>query len=195
MRIPPLIAHWPYAVVYWSVFLWAYAPEFGLNRKGRPLPTRQDERSFSVVMVLQGFAMFAGYSIGFAGRIGTLVHQRLWFVIGLCVLISGRLLRRHCFRMLGESFTAIVVVRPEQTIVQRGAYRWVRHPSYTAGLMMLAGSMLALGNWLSLVVVLCAGSLAYAYRIRVEERALLQTLGEPYRAYMQRTKRLVPKLL
>src|SRR5690348_11075349 len=112
MRTPPLIAHWPYAVVYWSVFLWAYFPEFGLNRKARPLPTHQDRRSFGVVMVLQGFAMFAGYSIAFAGRIGVLAHQRSCFVIGLCVLIAGRLLRRHCFRMLGESFTAIVVVRP-----------------------------------------------------------------------------------
>jgi len=34
-----------------------------------------------------------------------------------------------------------------------------------------------------------------AYRIRVEERALLEALGEPYADYMRRTKRLVPHLI
>ena len=34
--------------------------------------------------------------------------------------------------------------------------------------------------------------MGYAYRIRVEERTLLRTLGDPYRAYMRRTKRLIP---
>lgn len=33
---------------------------------------------------------------------------------------------------------------------------------------------------------------AFLYRINVEERALVQALGERYRAYMQRTKRLIP---
>jgi protein-S-isoprenylcysteine O-methyltransferase Ste14 len=34
----------------------------------------------------------------------------------------------------------------------------------------------------------------YSYRISVEEHALLAALGEPYREYMQRTRRLVPFL-
>lgn len=35
----------------------------------------------------------------------------------------------------------------------------------------------------------------FAYRIRTEEAALASTLGEPYREYMRRTKRLIPFLL
>lgn len=33
---------------------------------------------------------------------------------------------------------------------------------------------------------------AFLYRINVEERALVQALGERYRAYVKRTKRLIP---
>jgi protein-S-isoprenylcysteine O-methyltransferase Ste14 len=33
---------------------------------------------------------------------------------------------------------------------------------------------------------------SYAYRIAVEERALMEELGSPYEEYMRRTKRLVP---
>jgi protein-S-isoprenylcysteine O-methyltransferase Ste14 len=192
---PPLIAHSPYALVYWAVFLWAYVPEFALNSKSRHLPRQQDAGSFPVIMLIQGLAMGAGFAIAFAGQSGVMPHQLLWFLAGLAVVVAGRLLRRHCLRMLGESFTAIVVVRPEQQIIERGAYRWVRHPSYTAGILLFAGSMLALGNWLSVAVVLCSAALAYAYRIHVEERALLKTLGEPYREYMQRTKRLIPGII
>ena len=38
---------------------------------------------------------------------------------------------------------------------------------------------------------LCLGA-AYAYRIRLEEKVLLQGLGSPYRDYVQRTWRLIP---
>jgi protein-S-isoprenylcysteine O-methyltransferase Ste14 len=190
-----LLVDWRYAIVYWAVFLWAYVPEFILNQRSRKLLSRQDAGSFRIVMLLQGMAMGAGFAIGFAGKFGALAQPRMWYGIGLGVMIAGRLLRWHCFRMLGESFTAVVVVKPGQQIIERGAYRWIRHPSYTAGLILFGGSMLALSNWLSVAMVLIAAVLAYSYRVHIEERALLQTLGEPYRAYMQRTKRFVPKLL
>ena len=35
---------------------------------------------------------------------------------------------------------------------------------------------------------------AYAYRISVEEAALLAALGEPYQQYVRRTRRLIPFL-
>jgi protein-S-isoprenylcysteine O-methyltransferase Ste14 len=33
---------------------------------------------------------------------------------------------------------------------------------------------------------------SFAYRMRVEEAALVEAIGEPYRAYRARTKRLIP---
>ncbi|HKW69223.1 MAG TPA: hypothetical protein VJP81_01455 [Candidatus Dormibacteraeota bacterium] len=36
------------------------------------------------------------------------------------------------------------------------------------------------------------GAAGYVYRIRVEEQVLAEALGEPYRNYMRRTKRLLP---
>src|SRR5438034_7500267 len=45
------------------------------------------------------------------------------------------LLRRHCFRLLGASFTGDVRARADQAIVTTGAYALVRHPSYSAGIL------------------------------------------------------------
>jgi len=50
-----------------------------------------------------------------------------------------RLLRRHCFRQLGASFTGDVRATPDQRIVTTGAYAVVRHPSYSAGILMNVG--------------------------------------------------------
>lgn len=70
-----------------------------------------------------------------------------------------------------------------QTVIDRGPYRWVRHPSYTGLLLTLAGAGVAFGNWLSILALIILSALGLAIRIRVEERALLAALGEPYRAY------------
>ena len=190
-----LIVTWPYALIYWSVVLWAYLPELLLNRRSRPLAGAQDAGSFALVMVVHGVSIGVGYVIGFVLRLGAMPGQPLWFWISVGLMIGGSLLRRHCFRMLGRSFTAVVVVAPGQMVVERGAYRWVRHPSYTAGILMLGGQILALGNWVAVAVVVLAVAVAYSYRVRVEERALVATLGQPYRDYMQRTKRFVPLLV
>jgi len=119
-------------------------------------------------------------------------HRVSIFWAGIILMLAGTGLRRHCFRMLGSSFTGAVIVRPNQSVVERGAYRWVRHPSYTAGLLIFLGAGLALTNWLSVLTIVIFTVAVYGYRVKVEERELVATLGEPYLAYMRRTKRFVP---
>src|SRR5439155_24903313 len=99
------------------------------------------------------------------------------FWLGNGLLIGGSLLRRHCWRILGEYFTGDVRARADQPVIDRGAYRWVRHPSYTGGILMFAGIGLALGNWASLAILVLVSVGVDAYRIGDEERALSQTIG------------------
>jgi protein-S-isoprenylcysteine O-methyltransferase Ste14 len=68
----------------------------------------------------------------------------------------------------------------------------LRHPSYTGGFLISAGIGLAFTNWVSVGVFALGSVVGYVFRVRAEERAMLETLGEPYRAYMKRTKRFVP---
>jgi protein-S-isoprenylcysteine O-methyltransferase Ste14 len=49
-----------------------------------------------------------------------------------------------------------------------------------------------IGNWWSLVCLTVATAGGLVFRIRVEERALTQNLGESYRSYAATHKRLVP---
>jgi len=85
-----------------------------------------------------------------------------------------------------------VQVRDEQPVVDTGPYRVLRHPSYTGLLLVCLGIGLALGNWLALTVVVALPTAVILVRIRVEERALLAGIGEPYRRFMATRKRLIP---
>ena len=87
-----------------------------------------------------------------------------------------------------------VTVPSDQHVVDRGPYRWVRHPSYSGLLLTLVGLGAALGNWLSLIALAVLPTAGLVVRIRVEEAALLAALGAPYREYARHRRRLVPGL-
>jgi protein-S-isoprenylcysteine O-methyltransferase Ste14 len=191
-----LVYTWPYALFFWGVFIWVFAPEVRVvSGRAEPTATPYDAHSKRLIVIGQGLAMFAAFGIAVTGRVAALPHRTLLFWFGLGAMIGGGLLRRHCKRMLGSSFTGAVIVTPQQTVVNRGAYRYVRHPSYTAGAILFVGVGLALGNWLSVIVLAVVVGVVYGYRVRVEERALLAVLGDPYHQYMMRTQRFVPFLL
>ncbi|HXI39520.1 MAG TPA: isoprenylcysteine carboxylmethyltransferase family protein [Bryobacteraceae bacterium] len=192
----PLVFSWPYGLIFLAAMFWAFAPEFRIiSRQTEPLTSAQDAGSKRVIAIGQGLAMLAAFAIAASVPAGRLAHPFALFWAGLATTVAGSLLRRHCWRMLGASFTGAVIVRPDQAVVDRGAYHYVRHPSYTAGAILFLGIGLALGNWIGLVVLMGAVLAVYGYRVGVEERALLGTIGEPYRSYMRRTKRFVPFVL
>jgi len=118
----------------------------------------------------------------------------MFFFIGIGVMYAGMALRLYSMRILGRYFTFQVAVHTDQPVIETGPYRYIRHPSYTGGLITLAGLGLALGNWAGLIVLLAFMAAGYAYRIPIEEAALVASIGEPYRAYTRRTYRLIPYL-
>jgi protein-S-isoprenylcysteine O-methyltransferase Ste14 len=182
----------PYAWLFWAVFLFAYVPEFRLVALVRPEPGQTPDRSMGLILITGWIGFPVAFIVANWPRFILVRGQKIWFVVGLAVMLLGSWLRRHCFRVLGKYFTGNVKVVDGQTVIQEGAYRWIRHPSYTGGMLMYVGTGLALTNWLSTLVIVLFGGLGYAYRVRVEERALANSLGESYREYMQRTKRFVP---
>ena len=192
-NLRPLAYVSPYAWIYWAVFVLVYFPEFRLIARTKPEPGKTD-RSMNLILLLG----WLGFPLAFAlagWRMFILARgQKAWFWLGIAFLLLGSTLRQHCFRMLGKFFTANVKVASGQTVVQEGAYRWVRHPSYTGGMMMYLGTGLGLTNWLSALVITVLGAIGYAYRVHVEEQTLQASLGQPYCDYMSRTKRFVPFL-
>ena len=101
-------------------------------------------------------------------------------------------LRRYAVHSLGQFFIHEVVIHAEHRVVDRGPYRWIRHPAYSGTFLALIGVGLAFGNWAALVGMIILPTLAYANRVTIEERTLVAALGQEYRNYMRRTRRFIP---
>ena len=160
----------------------------GANRGG----SRVDRGSVVAVVA----ALFGGVlaAIRLADSVPAAGIPWAWtaFVIGLVMMWLGVALRQWAVWTLGRFFTVVVRVAADQTVVETGPYRWVRHPSYTGLLLSLVGLGAALGNWLSVAALAIVPMIGLVIRIRVEERELLAGLGEPYRTYAEGRRRLVP---
>lgn len=189
--IHPIPFVWPYALLFWTVFVWVFVPESALIR--RTTATKDDAGSVMFILIGNQLATFLGIVAAFVVPAATFSRGRLAaFWAGTALLAAGSLLRRHCFRVLGKFFTGAVKVQEDHRVIDAGAYRWIRHPSYAAGIMVFGSIGLAMGNWVSVALLLAIPFAVYSYRIAVEERALLLRIGEPYAEYMRRTKRLIP---
>lgn len=189
----PLPFVWPYAGVFWIAFVWAFWPEFGILRRAQRSGNSADSKSLQVIMLGMQVAYLGAFPLAWVpGFWLAPAHRVAVFWCGTALLASGSLLRRHCWRMLGASFTGDVRARPDQQVVTRGAYAILRHPSYTGGILMNTGIGVALGSWASALLLAVTSFAVYGYRIAVEERALLAAIGEPYREFMSTRKRLIP---
>ncbi len=160
------------------------------NRHG----SREDHGSLLVVIA----SVTAGLAGAFvlAGTLPSAAIPGRWpvFVLGLILMCAGIAIRQWAIVLLGQFFTIDVRVHPGQTVVERGPYRWVRHPSYAGMIISFVGIGLALGNWAALGVLIVVPTAGLVVRIRSEERALLDSLGEPYRRFAATRSRLIPGL-
>jgi protein-S-isoprenylcysteine O-methyltransferase len=187
----------PGVAVFWAVFsLWVVGELWIAWRRRLPASVAsEDHSSIGLVIgsVWAGVAVSFGFAFLFPGAaIGTGRQEVFWS--GLAMMLAGLILRWYAIAVLGSAFTVEVGIRCDQQVIERGPYRWVRHPSYTGSLLTIVGILLCCTNFLSLVTVaLPVGG--YVYRIRIEERALVASLGDAYRTYMQRTRRLIPFVL
>ncbi len=152
-----------------------------------------DRASGTAIMLGIWVGIMAGYVLAFdEPRFAIRPERALLFYAGLGLMAGGIALRWYAIHVLGRYFTTLVAVQPGQKVVSNGPYHFVRHPSYSGALLTILGLALALTNWLSLAVMMGLAFIGYSYRIAVEERTLVKSLGEPYRQYMNKTKRIIP---
>lgn len=112
--------------------------------------------------------------------------------LGAPVGVCGWLLMLWMFRHLGTNITDTVVTRKEHTLVTTGPYRWIRHPLYSAMLLLVAGASLLSANWFVPLVGAATFTLL-VIRTSKEEANLLTRFGDAYRDYKACTGRFVPR--
>ena len=127
---------------------------------------------------------FAGLSLPLWSR---------WAGVGIALI--GFALLQWSQVTLGKSWSDTPRMMKEQTLITSGPYRTIRHPIYTAFILILGSSLFISANWLIGLCWIGMTILEVASRIGFEESLMIEFFGEQYHEYMKKTGRLLPKFM
>jgi methyltransferase len=92
----------------------------------------------------------------------------------LALVLASQALRWWCVAALGRRWNTLVIVVPGLPLVDRGPYRWLRHPNYLAVVVEGLALPLVHGAWLTALAFTVLNAALLAVRIRVEDAALAE---------------------
>lgn len=155
------------------------------------LDAKEKQKDQQLVVKLSGLMFLAGFVVAGLGiRFGWYILPR-W--VSLCAAAAFLLAYVLYAEVLRENtyLSRTIEVQQGQKVIDTGLYGVVRHPMYSATLLLFLAMPLVLGSVYAFVIFL-AYPFIIAARIRGEEAFLEQEL-EGYAAYKQKVKyRLVP---
>jgi protein-S-isoprenylcysteine O-methyltransferase Ste14 len=115
-----------------------------------------------------------------ASMIGTVLKN-----VGLALVIWAGL-------NLGRNLTPLPKPKQDAQLVTSGLFAWMRHPIYTALMLLTFGSSLERGHLIALILSACLAILL-EFKSRREEAWLLEQFPD-YAAYRFRVKKFFPGL-
>jgi len=178
----------------WLVFVavWIIA---ALSTKRTVYRETQAQRlRYWVLLAIACFLQFYGRRLPYPLNIRILPHVALnaWAAAVLCVI--GLAFAIWARVTLGRNWSGVVTLKEEHELVERGPYRFVRHPIYTGILTMFFATALAQGHLSGFVGTLLMFA-SFWIKLGREEELMLQQFPERYQAYQQHAKRIIPFVL
>lgn len=178
---------------FYGYFVLFLLVEFGLTRfrLGSGERGNRDRLTFVFFLILPFIGMYSWMYCIKANLVSANPSWPLWG-LGVAAGLSGFAIRIAAKRTLGRFFTVRVQLQEGHDVVDTGLYGLVRHPLYLGFILEWIAPPLILGSPMGFLFTTLPILVGVLQRIPNEERLLLEGLGEQYRAYMARTKRLVP---
>ncbi len=114
-----------------------------------------------------------------------------WF--GFFIGVIALVLFFWVLRSLGQNFSTTLTINKAQTLVIHGPYHWVRHPMYTAFVLLWVGFFILSTNWCIGLTGILGFVWAIVVRTPKEEQMMIERFGEEYITYMKCTGRYLPR--
>lgn len=178
-----------FSVCIFSFGVYLYKTDKELLQKR--LNSKEKEKEQDVYTYMTGISFLATFGVsGLDYRFGWSYVQIAVVVVTLITMIAGFGL--FVITLMYNRFASrIVEIQNEQKVIDTGVYSVIRHPMYTAALIMFFSSPLVLGSYYA-VISMVFFLIGIIMRIRNEEKVLRNGL-EGYADYMKKVKyRLIP---
>lgn len=147
------------------------------------------------VIALPGLLAVVIYVVYPRGMQWAALALPVWLrILGVALAVLGFGLLQWSHLALGRNWSDEPRIQREHRLITGGPYRWVRHPIYTAFLMILGSTLLISSNWSIGLTWIAMTTLDVNWRIRTEETMLAKEFGERFTTYAARTGRLLPRL-
>ena len=101
----PLPYTWPILLPFWMAFAWVFAGELPFMRRERVAETAVTDRgSKNLILITTGIGtLFAFVMAGSLPGLAMTSFRLPVYLAGVAAIFAAGLLRRHCFRTLGDS--------------------------------------------------------------------------------------------
>jgi protein-S-isoprenylcysteine O-methyltransferase Ste14 len=167
------------------------------QRRARKTPVavradRTRERILLTVSLCGMFVIPLIYVVTYQPRFATYRFRPELAVLGTIVFAGALALFYRIHRELGRSWSVTLELRDQHVLVTDGLYRHLRHPMYSAFWLWALAQLLLLPNWIAGPAGLVGFGILFFGRVGREEQMMLEKFGDEYRAYMARTKRIIP---
>jgi len=173
-----------------------------INKNTRPEDDTLKKREEGVASKLAGILSVLGFlnTIAFVINPGWLSWTNLSFPVwlrwtGVIIALVGFTLLQWAQNKLGQNWSDMPRMMHEQKFITSGPYQFIRHPIYTAFLLILGSTLFISSNWLIGFCWIGMTTLEIISRINFEEALMIEYFGDQYREYMKKTGRLFPKVL
>ncbi len=185
------------SVAILSVMVIYYATDIWLARRYAPLraPSCGGNKNWGKTALLMIPAGFIVVQPLVWPEIGLHINMRWGMLVqalGIMVIIGALLLNWQARLHLRQFYAEWPEVQPRHQVVDSGPYAHIRHPLFTAYILMTIG-LLLINPALSTLLLVIYVSLEFTLAARREER-LLATELPGYADYIVRTPRFFPKL-
>ncbi len=188
------------ALVWFAGLVGWYIIRHPFERKAKKIGVRKSlldwrERALLAVAFLGLLVIPALYALtGFPASLDRpFIPALAW--LGLVPLVGALWLFRRSHADLGRNWSITLQVRDQHALVKTGVYRLIRHPMYSSFFLLGLAQMLLLPNWLAGISGVMGAGILFAFRVQREERMMLESFGDEYRAYMTLTKRIIPWII
>jgi len=186
MFLKAIYACWDIFILFWLLNMFA-------NKRTVKRQSFGSRFAYTVPFFLAFWLMFGGVLRHREHPYALIVlpHFLALDILSLAITVLGLFLAIWARITLGKNWSGTVTYKENHELIVRGPYAYVRHPIYSAMLLMFLGTALATGTVGSLVAFPIL-FVSFWIKYRQEEALMIEHFGNQYLDYKKRGGAVIP---
>jgi protein-S-isoprenylcysteine O-methyltransferase Ste14 len=188
-----------FEIVYWAAIIAEMAIRAPISQKQRK-ESKSESRTGKQEKIMLGLLFLAMFFLpliysatswlDFANY--SLPNWAGW--LGVILILLALLVFWRSHADLGLNWSPSLEIRTEHKLITNGIFGYIRHPMYASQWIWVIAQPLLIQNWIAGFLNLFVFIAFYFLRVRAEEKMMLDTFGDEYREYMNKTGAVFPRV-